>query len=171
MSSRVLLTDDTEMNLASPRSAPRIYGDLPAGALGMIDSVDAGNGDNLPVGPPGDRDRTLAASALAVAQGGRETVMVVTDDEALADWIAGMAAAMGDVDVAILPAPSIELLDWMHACGAISTPVVTAVSDAEHSHLLERDISAGLREQKLRRLNQMVVAAATRDAKRDLNHG
>jgi hypothetical protein len=61
---------------------------------------------------------------------------------------------------------SIELLDRMHACGTIDTPVVTAVSDAEARHLVARVMNAGLRQRKLRRLNQMVVAAATRDAKR-----
>src|SRR2546422_961696 len=33
MSSRTLLTSDTEMNLANPRSAPQLYGHLPTNAL------------------------------------------------------------------------------------------------------------------------------------------
>jgi hypothetical protein len=78
---------------------------------------------------------------------------------------------MGNVEVAILPALSIELLDRMHACGAIDTHVVTAVSDAESTHLGLRLMNAGLRERKLRRLSRMVVAAATRDAKRGLTYG
>jgi hypothetical protein len=137
----------------------------------MVNPVDGGDGSELPVGSPGDRDRTLAAAALSVTRAGHETVMVVTDDEALADWIAGIAAAMGDVDVAILAALSIELMDRMHACGAIDTPTVAAVSDAEGAHLMGRLMNEALRERKLRRLNQMVVAAATRDAKREVNLG
>ena len=96
--------------------------------------------------------------------------MVVTDDEALVDWIRELAAAMGDAEVAILSAPSIELLGKMHACGAVDTVVVTAVSDAERIHLSTRSIGEGLRQRKLQRLEQMVVAAATRDAKRDVDN-
>jgi alkanesulfonate monooxygenase SsuD/methylene tetrahydromethanopterin reductase-like flavin-dependent oxidoreductase (luciferase family) len=119
ISSRALLAADTEMNLSSPTCAPLIYGYLPPGALDLLESVDGGSGNDLPEGSLGDRDRTLAAAALVVADGGRETVIVVTDDEALADWIRELAAAMGDAEVAILPAPSIELLSQMHACGAV----------------------------------------------------
>ncbi len=166
MTSHTLLSNDREMNLASPDSAPRRYGDLPLGSLDPIESIDGGPGDGLPPGPPGERDRTLAAAAVAVSNAEEQTVMVVTDDEALADWVAEVAAGMGDIDVALLPASSIDLLGRMHACGTIGTPVVTAVSDAESAHLDNRIIDAGLRQRKLARLNQMVVAAATRDAKR-----
>jgi hypothetical protein len=54
----------------------------------------------------------------------------------------------------------------MHTCGSIATAVVEAISDAERDHLETRNITERLRQRKLRRLEQMVVAAATRDAKR-----
>jgi hypothetical protein len=85
MTSRTLLSTDSEMNLASPSSAPQLYGDLPSNSLDVVDSVDGGSGDDLPIGTPGDRDRTLVAAAVSVMKEGQETVMVVTDDEALAE--------------------------------------------------------------------------------------
>jgi hypothetical protein len=170
VSSLTLLSHEREMNLASADSAPRLYGQLPIGALDPIEGVDAGPGDDLPAGLPGERDRTLAAAAVAVSNGAEQTVMVVTDDESFADWIAEIAAGMSDIDVALLPASSVDLLGRMHACGSIGTPVVTAVGDAETAHLNVRVMDADLRQRKLARLNQMVVAAATRDAKRGVGY-
>jgi hypothetical protein len=170
MSSLTLLSHEREMNLASPDCALRLYGQLPIGALDPIESVDAGAGDDLPEGLPGERDRTLAAAAVAVSNGAEQTVMVVTDDESLGDWIAEIAAGMSDIDVALLPASSVDLLGRMHACGSIGTSVVMAVGDAETAHLNIRVMDAGLRQRKLARLNQMVVAAATRDAKRGVGY-
>lgn len=139
MSSQALLSDEREMNLASPDSAPRRYGDLPL-ALNVIESIDGGSGEGLPSGPPGERDRTLVVAAVAVSGAEEQTVMVVTDDEELADWVAKIAAGMGDVDVAILAASSVDLLGRMHACGTIDLQVVTAVGDAEGAHLNGRMI-------------------------------
>jgi hypothetical protein len=52
MSSMALLSGEREMNLASPLSAPRLYGELPLDALDVIESIDAGLGEDLPYGPP-----------------------------------------------------------------------------------------------------------------------
>lgn len=170
MTSQALLSNDNEMNLASPHSALRRYGDLPIGSLELIEPVEGGNGNDLPLGVPGDRDRTLVAAAVVVSDAEGGMVMVVTDDEALADWVAEIAAGMSDADVDIWPASSIDLVDRMHECGAIGTPVVEAVSDAETTHLADCVLSLDLRQRKLARLSRVVVAAAARDARRDARH-
>lgn len=167
MSSRTLLTEPSEMNLASADSAVRKYGDLPIDALDLVEPIDGGPGVDLPPGAPRDRDRTLVAAAMGVSDDREQTVMVVTDDEALADWVAEIAAGMTDLEVDILAATSVELLGRMHACGSLDLQVVAAVGDSETEHLNARVMDEELRQRKLARLNRMVVAAAALEAKRD----
>jgi hypothetical protein len=166
MTSRTLIENDRELNLASSECALRKFGDLPVGALAGVSVVDGGSGEDMPA-PIGERDKTLVAAAIVASERHRGSVIVVTDDEAMADWVSSVAAGMTDLDVGILSATSIDMIDRLHDCGAVDTTVVAAIADMETQYQAQRAIPAGLLKRKLERIRRMAIAAGTRDAKRN----